>query len=200
MEENQFIFGVDLDGVCADFYARIREIAAEWLDVEIDSLAREVSYGLDEWGLAPFGGYERLHRFAVTQKELFRTMSPVKDAPRVLRELSTRGIRIRIITHRLFIKHFHQTAITQTVEWLDMHDIPYWDLCFMRDKGAIGADIYIDDSPENLSRFAAQGYRAIIFSNSTNRHLDGLRAGSWGDVRGIVLAEYDEWKKQQHLP
>ena len=25
--EEQFVFGVDLDGVCADFYARMREIA-----------------------------------------------------------------------------------------------------------------------------------------------------------------------------
>ena len=29
------VLGIDLDGVCADFYARMREIAAEWFEVDI---------------------------------------------------------------------------------------------------------------------------------------------------------------------
>jgi hypothetical protein len=37
----------------------------------------------------------------------------------VLRKLSNRGIRIRIITHRLFLKYSHRASITQTVVWLD---------------------------------------------------------------------------------
>ena len=58
----EFIFGVDLDGVCADFYAGIRPIAAEWLGVDEGSLATEVSYGLPEWRIddAP-GGYLDFH-------------------------------------------------------------------------------------------------------------------------------------------
>ncbi len=30
-DKEVFIFGVDLDGVCADFYEGIRPMAAEWL-------------------------------------------------------------------------------------------------------------------------------------------------------------------------
>ena len=52
--------------------------------------------------------------------------------------------RIRIITHRLFIRHFHELAVTQTIAWLDHNAIPYWDLCFMKDKDQVGADIYCD--------------------------------------------------------
>jgi hypothetical protein len=44
------IIGVDLDGVCSDFYGRMREIAAEWFERPIDELPPEVSYGLKEWG------------------------------------------------------------------------------------------------------------------------------------------------------
>ncbi len=43
-----FVLGVDLDGVCADFYKGIRLIAAEWLGRHIDDLTLEVSYGLEE--------------------------------------------------------------------------------------------------------------------------------------------------------
>ena len=42
----QFVLGVDLDGVVADFYAGLRPIAAEWLGVAADTLPLEVSYGL----------------------------------------------------------------------------------------------------------------------------------------------------------
>lgn len=67
----RFVLGLELDGVCADFYGRMREIAAEWLGVGVSSLPEDVSYGLPEWGIrqqlgADPGGYDRLHRFAVT--------------------------------------------------------------------------------------------------------------------------------------
>jgi len=194
MDENSFILGVDLDGVVGDFYGAMRKIAAEWLSKPIESLATEVSFGLDEWGLAEYGGYERLHRFAVTQRNLFRDMEPIKDAPAILRKLSGKGIRIRILTHRLFLKYFHKTTITQTVEWLDSWDIPYWDLCFMADKGAVGAHVYIDDAPANIERLRDLGCKTIVFTNSTNRNLPGPRADSWQDVEQLVMEAREEWQ------
>src|SRR5262245_39575430 len=129
----KFVLGVDLDGVVADFYGGMRPIAAEWLGVPLESLTPTPSYGLDEWNIAKVGTYDDLHRFAVTQRNLFRQLTPMRGAPPALRRLSRLGIRIRIVTHRLYIERFHQEAIDQTVGWLDHHDIPYWDLCFMKD-------------------------------------------------------------------
>jgi 5'(3')-deoxyribonucleotidase len=193
MDESSFIFGVDLDGVVGDFYGAMRKIAAEWLNRDPASLTPEVSYGLGEWGIEEYGGYERLHRFAVTQRNLFRDMEPIRDAPAVLRKLSLRGIRIRIITHRLFLKYFHRTSITQTVDWLDSNDIPYWDICFMNDKGAVGAHVYIDDSPINITNLRSQECRTIVFTNSTNRSIGGPRADSWPEVENLVMEAMDEW-------
>jgi 5'(3')-deoxyribonucleotidase len=193
MDESTFILGVDLDGVVGDFYRAMRQIAAEWLNKPVEELSPDVSYGLEEWGLAEYGGYDRLHRFAVTQRNLFRDMKPIKDAPSVLRKLSARGIRIRIITHRLFLKYFHQTSITQTVDWLDTYDIPYWDICFMKDKGAVGAHVYIDDAPSNVVSLREQGCRTIVFTNSTNRDLPGPRANTWLEVETLVTDVLDEW-------
>jgi len=194
MDDNRFILGVDLDGVVGDFYGAMRKIASEWLNKPIETLSTEVSFGLDEWGLAEYGGYERLHRFAVTQRKLFRDMEPIKDAPAVLRKLSSMDVRIRIITHRLFLKYSHKTSITQTVAWLDSWDIPYWDLCFMADKGAVGAHVYIDDSPANVKRLRDLGCHTIVYSNSTNRDLEGPRADNWQDVERLVLEAMKEWQ------
>jgi 5'(3')-deoxyribonucleotidase len=195
MADRQFVFGVDLDGTCADFYGGLRPVAAEWLGRNVEDLPMEVSWGLPEWGIpdAP-GGYLKLHQFAVTQRDLFRVLRPMPGAPQVLRALSARGVRIRIITHRLFIKYFHNAAVQQTVDWLDYHDVPYWDLCFMKDKAAVGADLYIEDSPENIEKLRADGHPTIVLTNSTNRHMAGPRADTWEQVWSLVDEQMREWQ------
>ena len=196
MSKKTFVFGVDLDGTVANFYAGLRPIAAEWLGKSVEDLTLEVSWGLPEWGVdkAP-GGYLDLHKFAVTQRELFHRLEPFAEAAQALRRLSKAGVRIRIITHRLYIKYFHHVAIQQTVSWLDHHDIPYWDLCFMSDKAAVGADLYIEDSPENVRKLRADHHPTIVYSNSTNRGLDEPRADNWGQVEAIVLEHFGRWKE-----
>jgi hypothetical protein len=190
-----FVLGVDLDGTCADFCSGLRPIAAEWLNVPLESLTENPSHGLSEWHIndAP-GGYEDLHKFAVTQRELFKVLEPYDGAPLELRKLSKAGVRIRIITHRLYIKHFHQTAVQQTIEWLDYHDIPYWDLCFMKDKAAVGADLYVEDSPDNILALRADSHPTIVFVNPSNRHLDPPKARNWQEVSDLVMTHVAQWK------
>ncbi len=191
VENHPYIFGVDLDGVCADFYEGIRPIAAEWMGVEEKLLVRNVSYGLPEWGIpeAP-GAYLDFHKFAVTQRQLFSRLEVMPGCPQVLRKLSKEKVRIRIITHRLFIKYFHKQAVSQTIDWLETHGIPYWDLCFMQHKTDVGAHIYIEDSEKNIKEYERAGKKVIIFSNSTNMHIEGLRVHKWEDVYQIVMDDY----------
>lgn len=194
MSEERFVLGVDLDGTVADFYGALRPIAAEWLGKPVDALPREVSYGLPEWGIGA-GEYDELHRFAVTQRDLFATLMPLPGAGPALRRLAyEHDVRIRIITHRLYIKYAHQLAVRQTIEWLDRHGIPYWDLCFLRDKGAVGADLYLEDGPPYLEALFREHRRVIIFSNSTNRTIAGPRAESWEQAEAQVVAALSEWQ------
>jgi len=185
---DHIVLGVDLDGVCADFYARLREIAAEWFEVPLQRLPRKVSYGLGEWGISTEDQYESLHRFAVTERGLFETAPMIPGARKYLRRLSEEGYRIRIITHRLFIQFFHETAVKQTIRWLDHYGIPYWDLCFMKDKDQVGADIYVEDNPENLEELRSRGLFAICLANSTNPHVAEPRARTWRDVYKMIKA------------
>jgi hypothetical protein len=82
-DTEQIVLGVDLDGVCADFYGWMRKIAAEWFERPVDELTEDVSHGLPEWEIDPEKPeqYESLHRFAVTERELFKTtpMVPAHD-------------------------------------------------------------------------------------------------------------------------
>ena len=157
------IIGVDLDGVCSDFYGRMREIAALWFECDIDTLTKDVSYGLPEWGINPQipDQYKSLHRWAVTEHNLFTTSPMIEGARKYLRTLSNEGAHIRIITHRLFISYFHKAAVQQTIEWLDNNGIPYRSLCFMKEKEQVGADIYIEDTPDNVTNLRNQGCPTI---------------------------------------
>lgn len=172
------IIGVDLDGVCADFYGRMRQIAAIWFEVPIEELTPTPSYGLSEWGLDE-EKYQSLHRYALTQHDLFETSEMIPGARKYLRKLSEEKARIRIITHRLFIYYSHQLAVSQTTKWLDKQGIPYIDLCFMKEKEQVGADIYVEDSPNNIENLRRNGHLAICFGNSTNTHIVEPRVESW---------------------
>lgn len=198
----RFVLGLDLDGCCADFYGYMRGVAAEWTGVPLEDLSPDVTYGMREWGLLP-GEYDRLHRFAVTQRGLFEKMAPIQGAPQSIRRLGTEGIRIRIITHRLFIRWFHEIAVAQTVRWLDNHGVPYWDLCFMRDKEAVDADLYVEDTPKNIARLVEQDRKVIVFGNSANAA--GLpdsgyvlaRVTDWSAAEELIREKYYSWLKQE---
>jgi len=184
--ERQIVIGVDLDGVCADFYGRMREIAAEWFERRLEDLPKDVSYGLKEWGIDGHEQYTSLHRFAVTQRNLFETVPMIPGARKYLWKLSDEGYRIRIITHRLFIHHFHALAVQQTVQWLDGKGIPYWDLCFMREKAEVGAHIYIEDAPNNVMALRDTDHITVCFANSTNTRVAAPRAKTWAGTYRIV--------------
>ena len=195
-EQRQFVLAVDLDGVVADFHAGLKPIAAEWLGVAEATLTDDVSYGFPEWGLDACGGYDALHRFAVKERGLFGRLTPIAGAPAGLRRLSTRGIRIRIVTHRLYIPWFHREAIEQTSSWLEWHAVPYWDLCFMRDKAAVGANLYLEDSPGNIEALLADGHPTIALSNSTNHHVDVPRAADWQTMEQLIVREIVAWERR----
>jgi 5'(3')-deoxyribonucleotidase len=177
----------------ADFISGLHPIAAEWVGKPQQELPLEVSYGFPEWKLDEYGGYEALHRYAVKERNLFRNLPPVRDAPAVLRKLSTLGIRIRIITHRLFIEWFHRQAVEQTIDWLEKHDIPYWDICFMKQKSAVGANVYLEDHPANVADLRSQGCDVIVIVNSTNREVPASRAESLIEIERLVIERFTRW-------
>ena len=100
----RFVLGLDLDGTCADFFGRMREIAAEWTATPLDQLTLDVDWRLDSWGIGK-EDYPRFHRFAVTQRELghvraqTQAVETVLSAPdaRLLTRATTGGGRVTVV-------------------------------------------------------------------------------------------------------
>ena len=46
-------------------------------------------------------------------------------------------------------------TVADTAAWLDIHKIPYRDLCFLGAKPQVEADAYIDDAPHNIEQLRA---------------------------------------------
>src|SRR5690606_14901840 len=72
-----FVLGVDLDGVCADYTRAFAEVVAAERGCRVEDLPAERSWDFAEWDLDSLGGFERLHRIAVLEKRMFRTMPVV---------------------------------------------------------------------------------------------------------------------------
>ncbi len=181
-----FVFGVDLDGVCADYTTAFRTVVAEELGVAEASLPLERSWDFREWGLDA-KGFEEMHHLAVAEKRFFRTLPAFDGCADVLWRLSDAGVWIRIITHRLYVNWGHAAAVSDTVHWLDHHQIPYRDICFLGVKPQVEADVYIDDAPHNVTALRATGNPVIVFDQPYNTGLDGPRASTWAEVEDIVL-------------
>ena len=186
---NPFVLGLDLDGVCADYTGGFRRHVSAALGVPADALPDPVDWDWTRcgWGIDSQEQYLGLHAEAVAAG-LFRRLDPLPGVAEALWRLSDAGIRIRVITHRLFVSGAHGASAADTVTWLDEHKIPYWDLCFMADKPQVGADLYIDDSPTNIAAFQLAGLPALIFDQPYNRHVDAPRVRDWAEAVDAVLA------------
>jgi 5'-nucleotidase len=197
---SQLVLGVDLDGVCGDYESALRSSVAARRGVDPSILPPQETTGhFHEWDLSA-EGFREAHRVAVTQDRIFRTMAPYPGVAEVLWRLSDAGVWIRVITHRLLFNGLHEASAGDTAVWLDQHDIPYRDLCFIGDKAMVGADLYIDDSPHNIVNLRDAGRTAIVFDQRYNRHLDGPRVRSWAEVERLVLDRLDHLDRDPAHP
>jgi len=183
---NEFVLGVDLDGVCADYTTAFRDLVADDRDIDASTLDVEnISWDFGEWGLDR-EEFLRLHRHGVLERRMFRDMGAIPGASDALWRLSDAGVWIRIITHRLVANWGHATIVSDTVEWLDSQRIPYRDLCFLGRKPEAQADAYIEDAPHNVAALRGSGNSVIVFDQPYNRDLDGLRAANWEEAESVI--------------
>lgn len=181
-----FVFGVDLDGVVADYTRAFRDVVAQARGVDPEMLPMNRSWDFEEWGFVP-GDFDHYHRLAVQDQRILARLPMYDGASDALWRLSDAGVWIRIITHRVYVNWGHATAIGDTISWLDKNRIPYRDICFLGAKPQVEAQCYIDDAPHNIEALSGTGNTVIIFDQPYNRHIDGLRARSWSEVEEIVI-------------
>jgi 5' nucleotidase, deoxy (Pyrimidine), cytosolic type C protein (NT5C) len=108
-----------------------------------------------------------------------------------LRRLSDEDVHIRIITHRLF-----QRGCAADSGLARQLRRPVPRPCFTGEKVAVGADMYVEDTPKNVEALRAVA-PAIVYTNSTNRDVADPRADDWGQVEQLVLEERERWRERQ---
>ena len=191
VDSGDFVLGVDLDGVCADHAEGFRAVVAAERGVALESLPPQQTWNFHEWGLTD-EDFEQLHRVAIVDHRMFRSMPPVPGVAEALWRLSDAGVWIRLITHRLYANWGHAVAVADTVAWLDDVGIPYRDLCFLGRKPEVEADVYVDDAPHNIAELRRAGNTVIVFDQPYNRLIDdhrpleGPRATTWTEVEALV--------------
>ncbi len=201
-EERPFVLGLDLDGVCGNYAYKLREILAKKRGVPVEELTLDISWDFKEWGLDK-EEYLELHEEAIFKHHIFFNMSPIKGVSEALWELSNKDIWIRIISHRLLIHGSYQKVANDTALWLDKNNIPYRELCLVGHKTSVGADLYIEDSPIHIKEYKKLGKDVIIFSQSHNKDIEGLRADTWKEAKEIILklaSEKEDKIKNQEFP
>jgi len=195
----EFVLGVDLDGVCGDHATAFRNAVAAERGIDPSELPPQQTWNFTEWGLDR-SAFEDLHRRAVLDHRMFRSMPMIPGCAETLWRLSDAGVSIRIITHRLYTNWGHSIAVRDTVEWLDSNSIPYRDLCFMGEKTDVAADAYIDDAPHNVDALRTVGAQVLVFSQPYNSEVPGPRAATWSEAEQWVLDEITASGRSVQVP
>ena len=189
----RFVFGVDLDGVVADYTTAFAEFVAAERGVDPASLPRQRSYDFREWGLSP-SEFEQYHGRAVSEHRFLAKLPAIEGAAASLWRLSDAGVWIRVITHRLYVNWGHAEAVADTVQWLDANQIPYRDICFLGNKPEVEADCYVDDAPHNITALRSGGNHVIVFDQPYNREEAEPRAYNWQQVEQMVMERFADWR------
>lgn len=174
------IIGVDFDNVLADYtntfgklYKKLKGITTELPEV--------LDWDFGSWSITreEFNTYHKLF----IKNNWTSVMPPLKDALSLLKKLKEENNVIKIITHRATNLDFNsetRNEITkQTSDWLHLYNVCYDELCFVKNKTEIFADVYLDDSPAVIAECLENRKNYIIFDYAYNRDLPGARIRNW---------------------
>ena len=189
------ILDVDLDGVCANYSAGLKQylINTHQLDPHAHVETNQYTFTKqDGWPFDNADDYLNTHTNA-ERHHLYRHLPMIEHANTGLKRLAENGVHIRIVTHRLFVSHMHRLVVSDTAHWLDAHDIPYMSLCFTSLKDTLHATAHIDDAPHNIKTLINAGEHVVVFNQPYNRDIENVpRMCDWSD------ASVDELIEQLH--
>lgn len=162
------IVKIDVDGVIRDIISAMCKVYNEKFDGclcvdDIDDYDVNTNFPkiIEETGRKPTEYF-----FTDHADKIFETVSKpfdgVKEGIDLLRKY---GHKVVIVTWQFSLKN-----IKHTLDFLDMYDIKYDDICFTRDKWIVNGDYLIDDNPEFIMDKKDKS-KKIIIDTPYNRHV-----------------------------
>ena len=139
--------GIDLDGVVADFVAGWISRYNQEFEADLTPSSVQTWDGLHT--LTHFRDADEFWRWARDHGggSVFRHLETYEGSIEALAELSVQGHEIVIITLK------PEWAVHDTFAWIADHKIPTREVHITSEKWKVPCDIYLDDSPSQLSRY-----------------------------------------------
>lgn len=196
--ERRLVFGVDIDGVLADYESGLRDEVAAYTGTDPADIPRATSWNFHEsgWPIRDQEHFLEIHRWAVAERGLFVRLPVIEGASDALWKLSDAGVHIRIITHRLITHGDHAQVMADTARWLSFARpdgrprFPTRTVAFADHKDEVAADVYVDDAEKNVARLRERRPDAVtfVFDQPYNQDVAGPRVSDWPTLAREVLA------------
>lgn len=173
---------LDLDGVLADFEQHVFDQYHKWYGRAVPKKARVVWNSVFE---KTHGDEKKTWQWLMQIPDFWATIPVIPGAPGGVLDLLLDGHEIIILTHR------PRSSVNQTQHWIDswwparyQHPRVHWIDGF---KGAIDADVYVDDSPEVLESFQNSPKPCIRFAQPWNRGVKATAvASNWTELLTLI--------------
>jgi 5'(3')-deoxyribonucleotidase len=83
---------------------------------------------------------------------------------------------------------FGPNAVTNTMDWFRVWEMPYDTITFAKDKTVVAVDLLLDDMPENIEASIAAGIPAVIMERTWNSDKSRFypSVSSWPEFREFV--------------
>ena len=185
---------LDLDGCVFQYEHGLRSfLLAEGQSVPMEPASH--------WSLKESGWFKTeadflvAHTRAVTVGGLYRDLLPYPDAIEVLQNLFSDGYQIDIVTSRFHGGVQHVSQFDTAVSLLN-NEVPYTNILYLDDKARFDADIYVDDSPEQVLNYLRNGRKVIMPIREYNRY---LLSGGWSAGPGAELFAANDWHEISNI-
>jgi hypothetical protein len=161
--------GIDLDGVCYDFSASVREYLCNYAAThQVDVCQPPTRWEFyEDWGLDLDGFLATCHD-GVDAGIVFAHGEPYPNTAEAFHRIKGAGHTIHVVTDRSFGSNGASEAATRT--WLDVHGLPFDSLTFSADKTVVRLDTMVDDKIANYDALEAAGVKAYLLTRAWNQH------------------------------
>jgi 5'(3')-deoxyribonucleotidase len=180
-----------LDALCGELEQFARETGSDWSDLPFP----------DTWSLVEAGwfdsdeDYKDFHAYCVADG-IYSRLEPEPHVAECLWDLHRDGWKIHVLTSRFVVGEQNAIVVSDTATNLDRCGIPYDSITVTEDKRGVIADVYIDDSPHQISSLANAGRNVIVYTQPYNSGIENEcrtlgRAGNWYEVVDIIRDVFD---------
>lgn len=178
--------GVDLDGVCYDFVAGLRQFIHATTGRPLASMPPALTWNFhaDQWGLSA-AEFRRFFADGINAGFIFRHGDAYPGTVAALRGLRADGHRIHVVTAR-HVPGAEEAAEAHTTAWLAEQGIGYESLTFTAAKESVRTDVFVEDHVGNYDALDAAGHFPWLIDRPWNAHHPARRVASLGEFAAVV--------------